>query len=144
MLVSVILLWVLILLRDSLAWMSLALGLAAGWAAGILLAPYQSEQDRFREYLKIVSSFLAGYSISKMDRLFDLWLDPARGPLALTSIFAHRALVCALRPSSWLRFQPTSGGNMSASALAPNNHGGNKPDGGYYRGSCSSKSPPRF
>ena len=83
MLVSVILLWVLILLRDSLAWMSLALGLAAGWAAGILLAPYQSEQDRFREYLKIVSSFLAGYSISKMDRLFDLWLDPARGPLAL-------------------------------------------------------------
>jgi hypothetical protein len=94
MLVSVILLWVLIFLWDSLAWMFLALGLAAGWATGILLAPYQSEQDRFKEYLKIVSSFLAGYAVSKIDRLFELWLDPARGAMALTSIFAHRALVC--------------------------------------------------
>jgi hypothetical protein len=83
----------LILLRDSLAWMSLALGLAAGWATGILLAPYQSERDRFREYLKIVSSFLAGYAVSKLDRLFELWFDPAHGPLALSSIFAHRMLV---------------------------------------------------
>ena len=81
-------------LTDSLAWMLMAFGLASGWAAGILLAPYQSEQNRFRDYLKVVSSFIAGYAVSKVDRLFDLWLDPAHGPLALSPIFAHRSLIC--------------------------------------------------
>ena len=79
---------------DSLAWLCSALGLAAGWAAGILLAPYQSEQDRFREYLKVVSAFLAGYGVSKLDHLFNLWFDPASGPIILSEAFAVRALVC--------------------------------------------------
>jgi putative flippase GtrA len=93
-LIAGILLCVLIHLRDSLAWLSSALGLAAGWAAGILLAPYQSEQERFREYVKIVSAFITGYVVSKVDRLFELWLDPEHGPLLLHSIIAHRMLIC--------------------------------------------------
>ena len=90
LLIAGILLCVLIHLRDSLAWLSAALGLAAGWAAGILFAPYQSEQDRFREYIKLFSAFITGYLISKVDRLFELWFDLAHGPLLLDSIIAHR------------------------------------------------------
>jgi hypothetical protein len=79
---------------DLLALLGAALGLASGWAAGILLAPYQSEQDRFREYVKVASAFITGYGVSKLDRLFELWTDPSRGSLILTRAFAVRALVC--------------------------------------------------
>jgi len=92
--IAVILLWVSCVLKDYLAWLSLALGLAVGWAAGILLAPYQSEQDRFREYVKVASAFITGYGVSKLDRLFELWVDPARGSLILSQTFAYRALIC--------------------------------------------------
>jgi hypothetical protein len=92
--IGLILLAVLVCRKDSLAWLSSAFGLAAGWAAGILLAPYQSEKDRFREYVKLVSAFLTGYAVTKLDRLFELWFDPAHGPLILNPVFAHRALVC--------------------------------------------------
>jgi hypothetical protein len=87
----VIVLWY---LWDLLALLCSALGLAAGWATGILLAPYQSEQARFREYVTVASAFITGYGVSKLDRLFELWTDPARGSLILEQIFAYRALVC--------------------------------------------------
>jgi hypothetical protein len=93
-LILAVLIFVLLHLRDSLAWLSCALGLAAGWAVGILLAPYQSEQERFREYAKFVSAFITGYLVSKLDRIFDLWLDPEHGPLVLHSIVAHRMMIC--------------------------------------------------
>jgi hypothetical protein len=93
--IAVILVCVLVHRGDSLAWLCSAFGLAAGWATGILLAPYQSEQTRFREYAKLLSVFLTGYAVSKVDRLFDLWFDPARGPLILDQVFAHRALIWA-------------------------------------------------
>jgi hypothetical protein len=90
-LILVIVLWY---LWDLLALLCSALGLASGWATGILLAPYQSERDRFREYVKVASAFITGYGVSKLDRLFELWTDPARGSLILKQIFAYRALVC--------------------------------------------------
>ena len=93
-LIAGILLIVLIHLWDLLALLCAAFGLAAGWLAGILFAPYQSEQDRFREYVKLVSAFLTGYVVSKVDRLFELWFDPAHGPLLLDSIIAYRILIC--------------------------------------------------
>jgi energy-coupling factor transporter transmembrane protein EcfT len=92
--IALILLIIVWILKDSLAWLSLALGLAGGWAAGVLLAPYQSEQDRFREYVKVASAFITGYGVSKLDRLFELWLDPARGLVILSQPFAHRVLIC--------------------------------------------------
>lgn len=79
-LIGCILLYVLISLRDTLSWLASAFGLAAGWAAGFLLAPYQSEQQRFREYVKFISVFISGYLVSKIDWLFDLWFDPEHGP----------------------------------------------------------------
>lgn len=93
-LIAGILLCVLVHLGDSLAWLSSALGLAAGWAVGILLAPYQSEHERFREYLKLVSVFITGYLVSKIDRLVELWFDPEHGPLLLRSLVVHRILLC--------------------------------------------------
>jgi len=93
-LVACILLCVLIVLKDTLAWLACAFGLAAGWATGFLLAPYQSEQQRFKEYVKFISVFISGYLVSKLDKLFDLWFDPEHGPLLLHSIIAHRILIC--------------------------------------------------
>jgi energy-coupling factor transporter transmembrane protein EcfT len=93
--VACILLYVLIIVRDTLSWLSSAFGLATGWATGFLLAPYESEQQRFKEYVKFISVFISGYLVSKIDRLFDLWFDPEHGPLLLHSIVAHRILICA-------------------------------------------------
>jgi hypothetical protein len=92
--ISVILAIVLWHLWDLLALLCTALGLAAGWATGVLLAPYQSEQDKFREYVTVASAFITGYGVSKLDRLFDLWTDPVRGSLILTQPFAYRGLLC--------------------------------------------------
>jgi hypothetical protein len=94
LLISIILLGVLIHLGDSLAWLSTALGLTAGWAAGLLLAPYESEQERFREYAKLVSVFISGYLVSKVDRLIELWFDPEHGPILLRPLVVHRILLC--------------------------------------------------
>ncbi len=91
-LVGAIILCVLISGKDLLAWLSTALGLAAGWGTGILLAPYRSEQVRFREYAKIASVFVTGYLVGKLDRVFELWFDPTYGPLLLRSSFALRVM----------------------------------------------------
>jgi hypothetical protein len=89
-----ILLGVLIHLGDSLAWLSTALGLTAGWAVGLLLAPYESEEKRFREYAKLVSVFITGYLVSKVDRLIELWFDPEHGPILLRPLVVDRILLC--------------------------------------------------
>jgi hypothetical protein len=106
-LIAGILLCVLVHLRDSLAWLSTALGLAAGWATGVLLAPYESERDRFKEYAKVVSGFITGYAVSKLDRLFDLWFDADRGRFCWMR-YLPTVCYCA-SPVSYLRlFPPTS------------------------------------
>jgi hypothetical protein len=92
LLVGAILLCVLIGRKDSLAWLATSLGLAAGWGTGILLAPYLSEQQRFREYAKVLSVFLSGYLVGKLDRLLELWFNPEYGPLALRPNFAFRMM----------------------------------------------------
>jgi len=92
-LIAAILVRVLCVSGDLLAWLCAALGLAAGWGTGVLLAPYQSEQQRFREYAKLASVFISGYLVGKLDRVFELWLDPSYGPLILRSTFAVRIMV---------------------------------------------------
>lgn len=91
-LIAVILAWVLIVQKDLLAWLATSLGLAAGWGTGILLAPYQSEQQRFKDYAKIIAGFLSGYLVSKLDRLFEMWFNTEYGPLALRPSFAFRMM----------------------------------------------------
>ena len=80
-------------LGDFLALLAVALGLSVGWGVGIVLAPYQSEQERFKDYLKLLSAFATGYAVSKTDRLFELWFDPVTGPLVLQAIVAARLML---------------------------------------------------
>jgi fructose-specific phosphotransferase system IIC component len=92
-LVAAIMLSVLIHLRDVMSWALAALGLAIGWPTGILASPYQSERERFASIGKVVAGFISGYAVSKIDRVFELWMDPARGPLMLEPTFAQRAVL---------------------------------------------------
>ena len=94
-LIALILLVVLCRLNDTLAWMSTALGLAVGWAVGILAAPYESEQRRFEKIGSVVAAFITGFAVSKVDSIFALWIDPARGPMILEKTFAYRVLLFA-------------------------------------------------
>lgn len=88
-----ILIVALLQLGDAMAWTTTALGLAVGWATGILAAPYQSEHARFKRIGTAVAGFITGYAVSKVDRLFELWTDPARGPLILEPTFAQRTVL---------------------------------------------------
>ncbi len=81
MLIALLLLVVLICLNDLMALTSIALGLAVGWAAGILAAPYESERRRFKKIGGVVAAFITGFAVSKVDSIFALWIDPARGPM---------------------------------------------------------------
>jgi hypothetical protein len=49
-----------------------------GWAAGILLAPYQSERISFQDYAKLLAAFATGFIVSKADRTFEVWIDQAK------------------------------------------------------------------
>jgi len=60
---------------DGIATLGAVLGFAGGWAAGILLAPYEEEQKRFQKLSKGVSGFIAGFAAGKIDRIFDLAVD---------------------------------------------------------------------
>ena len=95
MLIALLLLVVLICLNDLMAWTSTALGLAVGWAAGILAAPYESERRRFKKIGGVVAAFITGFAVSKIDSIFALWIDPARGPMILERALAHRVLLFA-------------------------------------------------
>ena len=91
--IATILLGVLCTSGDLLAWLSFALGLSTGWAIGILLSPYKSEQERFMTYAKVAAAFVTGWAISKIDRVLDVYLDPATGPLILNEVVSLRVMV---------------------------------------------------
>lgn len=91
--IGFILVVVLYHLNDTIAWTTTAFGLVAGWAAGILAAPYKSEQQRFEKIGGVVGGFIGGFAVSKVDTIFALWVDPAHGPMILQRTFAHRALL---------------------------------------------------
>lgn len=63
----------------------------AGRNAGF---PYHSGRVRFEKIGNVVAGFLAGWAVSKVDRAFDLWIDPNSGPLLLDPTFSKRSLLC--------------------------------------------------
>jgi len=98
---GVLLIMVIILLlvwRDLNPLLGAIVGASLGWAAGILLAPYDEEKRRFERLSKNVAAFLGGYAVAKIDRVFDLLLDKSGGiPRVLDSSLQHAfwiALVC--------------------------------------------------
>ena len=98
---------------------STALGLAVGWAAGILAAPYESERRRFKKIGGVVAAFITGFAVSKVDSIFALWIDPARGPM-IGRVRVPRRLVksCLRQTAAW------AGGRRGRSARC----GGGSPD----------------
>ena len=94
-LIALILFGILICLNDLMALTSTVFGLAVGWAAGILAAPYESEQRPFEKIGSVVAAFFTGFALSKVDSIFALWIDPARGPMILERALAYRVLLFA-------------------------------------------------
>lgn len=75
---------------DAIATLGALVGIALGWCAGILLAPYADEEKRFQKLSKSVAGFVSGYLLAKSDRVFDLVTDKgAGGPLLLNPYFAR-------------------------------------------------------
>lgn len=78
--------------------LSALVGTALGWAVGILLAPYRSEQKQFHQLSKGILGFVTGFVAAKLDRVFDLLVDKREGdPMILHSRFVRSfgmALVC--------------------------------------------------
>ncbi|MEE1886703.1 hypothetical protein [Pseudomonas carassii] len=56
------------------------LGALTGWAVGILFAPFSSEEEqRFKGIGKVISAFVAGYLISKLDLFMKQYLFTDNG-----------------------------------------------------------------
>jgi len=93
--VALLLLW-----RDANALLGALAGAALGWAAGILLAPYEEEESRFQRLSKGVAGFISGYVVGKMDRIFDLLMEKGGGTAKiLDSSLQHTfwiGLICFL------------------------------------------------
>jgi hypothetical protein len=75
--------------QDSDLWMPMLIGTAAGWAAGVLLAPYKEEEERFQKISTAVSGIIGGYLLGKADRVYDLLVDKGNDAplLKYTAIF---------------------------------------------------------
>jgi pheromone shutdown protein TraB len=69
----------------------LILGCALGWFTGILSTPYdKQEQSRFQTYAKVISLFLSGYVLAKLDRVIEqlISVDTLHDQLVLFRLFA--------------------------------------------------------
>jgi hypothetical protein len=86
----------LILWRDDIALLAAMVGAALGWATGILLAPYNVEEKRFRRLSKGIAGFLSGYAVGKIDRVVDLLFDKTGGPAAILSLRLQRTFWMSL------------------------------------------------
>jgi hypothetical protein len=58
--------------HDALAVLCAVLGVAIGWLAGTLISPYGSEAKQFATFGKVVSAFVTGFLVSKVDSIFTL------------------------------------------------------------------------
>ena len=65
---------------------------AAGWSAGMLISPFQTEQAQFLGFRKGLSTFVSGFLLAKVDPLFQ---GAAASNLAANEIFVGRVLIFA-------------------------------------------------
>jgi hypothetical protein len=87
---------ILIVWRDDIALVAALVGTALGWAAGILVAPYEGEEKRFRRISKGIAGFISGYAVAKIDRVFDLLLDKTSGTPAILDLRLQRTFWLSL------------------------------------------------
>src|SRR5271156_6532551 len=87
-----------ILSRESPTSLNLLIAVAGaliGWVVGMLTAPVsKTEEKKFPEYGKAISTFAAGYLAAKADKLFELYFASTE---AMTELLMKRTLifVCA-------------------------------------------------
>ena len=87
---------ILIVWRDDIALLAAVVGAALGWAAGILVAPYQGEEKRFQRISKGIAGFITGYAVGKIDRVFELLLDKSGGAPAIFDVHVQRTFWMSL------------------------------------------------
>ena len=69
-LLSAVAIGLLVIWRDDLAVLSALLGTAAGWVLGTLVSPSGTGEVRqFKEFSKVLSAFLTGFVLSKVNHL---------------------------------------------------------------------------
>jgi hypothetical protein len=67
-------------------------GALLGWVTGILATPLGSaEQSQFSTYAAAISTFISGFLVAKLDKLFELSVTKE----ALTEVLLGRALIFA-------------------------------------------------
>src|SRR5216684_2131378 len=57
---------------DDLALLSAVFGGSIGWLVGTLISPYESEAVQFKSFGKVVSAFVSGFLVSKVDTIFGI------------------------------------------------------------------------
>jgi len=76
-------------------WLNILLllfGALLGWVTGILATPLGSaEQSQFSTYAAAISTFISGFLVAKLDKLFELSVTKE----ALTEVLLGRALIFA-------------------------------------------------
>jgi len=87
---------ILIAWRDDIALLAAIVGAALGWAAGILVAPFQGEEKRFQRISKGIAGFITGYAVGKIDRVFELLLDKTSGAPAILDLRLQRTFWMSL------------------------------------------------
>jgi hypothetical protein len=73
-------------------------GALLGWIMGVLFSPYEDEKLLFAGYAKTAAAFVTGFLVSKLDRVFELFVASktgSDGPLIL-AVAVWRPLVFAL------------------------------------------------
>jgi hypothetical protein len=82
--------------QDDLALLSALLGTAAGWTLGTLSSPWGKPEIRqFREFGKILSAFITGFVVSKVDHLLSLTSADNHGPVLLEPMVIRRLMLGA-------------------------------------------------
>ena len=67
------------------------IGSILGWVTGVLISPYGADEERqFSNYTKIISAFISGYLVSKIDRIFE---DIIKNDLYLQYLFLCRVFL---------------------------------------------------
>jgi hypothetical protein len=66
---------------DSYAVLSMITGVAIGWAAGIVLSPYENETKKFNGWSKTLAGFFGGYGLTKLEYLLGNLSEKQRNAL---------------------------------------------------------------
>jgi hypothetical protein len=80
---------------DRYATLSAALGAAAGWWTGVVLAPYPEEEKKFQGWSKAFTGFLGGITVTKLDQAFNKLGDDKKS-FVFQEVFLGRCGMAAL------------------------------------------------